>query len=107
MFVAIIVRTIIDLLQNKIYFSFDVSLNDLIRKVALVIFLAMALMSIELWEIIDLALPLLIIVAAHVLFIILFVIFIVFRVLGKNYDAAVMVNGMLGHGLGATPTAMA
>jgi ESS family glutamate:Na+ symporter len=67
----------------------------------------MALMSIKLWEVANLALPLLAIVFVQVIFIILFGIFVLFRLLGKNYDAAVMVAGFTGHGLGATPNAMA
>ena len=82
-------------------------MNDSIGTVALGIFLAMAMMSIQLWELADLALPILLIVTVHVIFIILYTIFVVFRLLGKNYDAVVMLNGMIGHGLGATPTAMA
>lgn len=107
MFVAIIVRSIIDLMQNKTDFKFDTTLNDLIGAVALGIFLAMALMSIQLWEIVDVALPLLAIFTVQIIFIVLFAVFVMYRVLGRDYDAAVMVSGLLGHGLGATPTAMA
>lgn len=107
MFVAIIVRSIIDLMQNKTDFKFDTTLNDLIGAVALGIFLAMALMSIQLWEIVDVALPLLAIFTVQIIFIVLFAVFVMYRILGRDYDAAVMVSGLLGHGLGATPTAMA
>jgi ESS family glutamate:Na+ symporter len=54
----------------------------------------------------DLAGPMLVILVAQVIFLVLFAYFIVFRILGKNYDAAVMCAGLLGHGLGATPTAV-
>ncbi|TCP29603.1 sodium--glutamate symport carrier gltS [Scopulibacillus darangshiensis] len=64
-------------------------------------------MSIELWQIVDLALPLLVIVFVQVIFIVLLGVFVAFRILGKDYDAAVMVGGLSGHGLGATPNAMA
>ncbi|RIL90644.1 sodium:glutamate symporter, partial [Staphylococcus cohnii] len=74
---------------------------------SLSLFLSIALMSIQLTEIYQLALPLIIIVLIQVVFIVLFSIFIVFRGLGKNYDAAVMIGGFIGHGLGATPNAMA
>ena len=67
----------------------------------------MALMSIKLWEVAALALPMFIIVFAQVIFIVLLSIFVLFRLLGKDYDAAVMVGGFTGHGLGATPNAMA
>ncbi|MFD2831250.1 sodium/glutamate symporter [Corticicoccus populi] len=107
MLIAVLIRSLIDAGQERISFEFDTTLNDSIGGVSLGIFLAMALMSIKLWELADLALPILLIVSMHVLFIILYVIFIVYRVLGRNYDAVVMLNGMIGHGLGATPTAMA
>ncbi|MCD0879945.1 sodium:glutamate symporter, partial [Staphylococcus aureus] len=66
-----------------------------------------ALMSIQLIEIYKLAIPLIIIVLVQVVVMILFAVLILFRGLGKDYDAAVMVGGFIGHGLGATPNAMA
>jgi len=72
----------------------------LIGDVTLGIFLSMALMSVKLWEVADLALPLLIIVLVQVVFIVLFGIFVLFKALGKDYVAAVMVGGFIGHGLG-------
>ncbi|KAB7706638.1 sodium/glutamate symporter [Bacillus aerolatus] len=104
MFVAVIVRNIIDQTNKNMI---DMKSINLIGDVTLGIFLSMALMSIKLWEIADLALPILIIVAAQVVFIVLFGTFVLFRLLGKDYDAAVMVGGFTGHGLGATPNAMA
>lgn len=79
----------------------------LIGDITLGIFLSMALMSIKLWEVADLALPLLIIVLVQMVFIALFGIFVLFKALGKDYVAAVMVGGFIGHGLGATPNAIA
>ena len=63
-------------------------------------------MSIQLIEIYKLAIPLIIIVLVQVVVMILFAVLILFRGLGKDYDAAVMVGGFIGHGL-ATPNAMA
>lgn len=80
---------------------------SLIGDVTLGIFLSMALLSIKLWEVAQLALPMLVIVFAQVVFIVLLSVFVLFKLLGKNYDAAVMVGGFTGHGLGATPNAMA
>jgi glutamate:Na+ symporter, ESS family len=80
---------------------------NLIGDVSLAVFLSMALMSIKLWELADLALPLLGIVLIQVIFLVFYTIFIMFPLLGKDYNAAVMVSGFLGHGLGATPNAMA
>ncbi|WP_391206861.1 sodium/glutamate symporter [Psychrobacillus sp. L4] len=104
MFVAVIVRNIADKINPKIV---DMQSIGLVGDITLGIFLSMALMSIKLWEVADLALPLLAIVFVQVVFIILFGIFVLFRLLGKDYDAAVMVAGFTGHGLGATPNAMA
>lgn len=80
---------------------------NLIGDVSLGIFLSMALMTLKLWELIGLAVPMIIILLAQVLFIVLYIIFIVFRLLGKSYDAAIICCGMAGHGLGATPNAIA
>ncbi|MDN9012707.1 sodium/glutamate symporter [Brevibacillus laterosporus] len=104
MFVAVIARNLVDKCNPN---AIDMKSINLISDVTLGIFLSMALMSIKLWEVADLALPMLLIVFVQVVFIVLFGIFILFRLLGKNYDAAVMVAGFTGHGLGATPNAMA
>ncbi|OMC87257.1 sodium/glutamate symporter [Viridibacillus sp. FSL H7-0596] len=104
MFIAVIVRNVLDKIKPH---SVHMKSVNLIGDVTLGIFLSMALMSIKLWEIADLALPLFAIVFVQVLFIVVFSIFVLFRILGKNYDAAVMVAGFAGHGLGATPNAMA
>ena len=74
---------------------------------SLAVFLSVALMSIKCWEVAGLALPLFGIVLVQVIFIVLFAVFVLFRLMGRNYDAAVIVSGFLGHGLGATPNAMA
>ena len=73
----------------------------------LAVFLSIAMMSLKLWQLIDLAIPLLIILFAQVAFVLLFARFICFPMLGKNYDTAVMLGGLIGHGLGATPNAIA
>lgn len=104
MFVAVIVRNIADRINPNIV---ELKSIGLISDVTLGIFLSMALMSIKLWELADLALPILAIVLVQVVFVVLFGIFVLYRLLGKNYDAAVMVGGFAGHGLGATPNAMA
>jgi len=104
MFVAVLVRNIMDKVKPE---AINMKSISLIGDVTLGVFLSMALMSIKLWEIADLALPLFIIVFVQVFFIVVFCIFVLFKLLGKNYDAAVMVAGFAGHGLGATPNAMA
>jgi len=105
MFLAVIVRNI----NEKIGFfkNFDGELVGKIGDICLGVFLSMALMSLKLWELAGLAGPMLIILLAQVAFILFFTYFIVFRLLGKNFDAAIMCAGMIGSGLGATPNAMA
>ena len=64
-------------------------------------------MSLQLWTLVDLALPILFLLLAQVIVVSLFVIFLVFPLLGKDYNAAVMSSGYAGLALGATPTAIA
>lgn len=80
---------------------------DVFGNVSLSLFLAMALLSLELWVIKDLAVPLVVILAVQAVVMVLFAIFVVFRVMGKDYDAAVLAGGFCGFGMGATPTAVA
>lgn len=104
MFVAVIVRNIIERVSEDVI---QMKSIGIIGDITLGIFLSMALMSIQLWEIVDLALPLLLIILVQVIFMVLFSIFVLFKMFGKNYDAAVMIGGFTGHGLGATPNAIA
>ena len=67
----------------------------------------MALMSLKLWELLELAVPMLVILTVQVLFISVFAIFLTYRFMGRDYDAAVMAAGHCGFGLGATPNAVA
>jgi ESS family glutamate:Na+ symporter len=80
---------------------------NMIGNIALSIFLAMALMSLQLWSLISLAGPLLALLAVQVLGIIIFASFITFRFMGGHYDAAIIAGGHCGFGMGATPTAVA
>jgi ESS family glutamate:Na+ symporter len=75
--------------------------------VSLSLFLAMALMTLRLWEIAALALPMFIILSFQAVGVALFATFVTFRLMGSDYEAAVMVAGQCGFGLGATPTAIA
>ena len=79
----------------------------LIADISLGTFLAMSLMSMQLWTLVDLAGPILTILAIQFLVAIVVAVLIVFRVLGRNYDAAVVSAGFGGISLGSTPTAMA
>ena len=80
---------------------------DDLGTIALSLFLTMALMSLRLWELLDLALPMFVILVAQVMLMGIFAYFITFRVMGRDYDAAVMAGGHCGFGLGATPNAVA
>ncbi|MCZ8541062.1 sodium/glutamate symporter [Psychrobacillus psychrodurans] len=104
MFVAVMVRNLAD---HFIKGTVNMKEINLIGDVSLAIFLSMALMSIKLWEVADLALPLIGIILIQVIVVVLYALFVMFPLLGKDYDAAVMISGFLGHGLGATPNAMA
>ncbi|MBD2815018.1 sodium/glutamate symporter [Xenorhabdus sp. Flor] len=88
------------------YRVFDRAVSVL-GNVSLSLFLAMALMSLKLWQLASLALPMLVILAVQTVVMALYAIFITYRVMGKNYDAAVLSAGHCGFGLGATPTAIA
>ena len=78
-----------------------------VGNISLSMFLGMAMISLRLWELQSLALPLIVILAFQVLMMALFVYWVAFPLLGRNYDAAVLCAGMCGFGLGATPNAMA
>lgn len=80
---------------------------DLWGTMALSIFLAMALMSLKVWELVSLAGPMIFIILVQTCVLMAFAYFVTFRIMGKNYDAAIMAGGHCGFGLGATPTAVA
>jgi len=103
MFMAVIVRNINEKTHT---YNFNFSLVDGIGNVMLNLYLALALMTLKLWELSGLIGGVLLVVGCQVLFMILVAYFIVFRILGSNYDAAVMCSGLCGHGLGATPSAI-
>ena len=79
----------------------------LIADVSLGTFLAMSLMSMQLWTLIDLAGPIITILLAQFMIAVAINLFVVFRAVGRNYDAAVVCAGFGGISLGSTPTAMA
>lgn len=81
-------------------------INDL-GGISLSLFLGMAMITLRLWELASLALPLVILLAAQVLLIIIFTYVIEFNIMGHDYDAAILVSGTCGFGTGATPNAMA
>ena len=78
-----------------------------IGNICLSVFLGTAMATLKLWELSGLVLPLVVILLAQALLIFLYAGFFAFPALGKDYDAAVLVSGLCGFGLGATPNAMA
>ncbi|TDS81624.1 sodium/glutamate symporter [Comamonas sp. JUb58] len=80
---------------------------DVFGNAGLSIYLAIALLSLKLWELADLAGPLMFILAVQTVALALFAVFVTFRTMGRNYDAAVLAAGHCGFGMGATPTAVA
>ncbi|MEG1769848.1 MAG: sodium/glutamate symporter, partial [Comamonas sp.] len=101
---GVILRNALDYLFN--FQVFDRAI-DLFGNVALSIYLAIALLSLKLWELSGLAAPLMVILLAQTLTMGLYAVFVTFRMMGKNYDAAVLAAGHCGFGMGATPTAIA
>lgn len=81
-------------------------INDL-GGICLSLFLGIAMITLKLWQLADLALPLVILLAGQAALMFLFSYIVVFNVMGRNYDAAVLVAGTCGFGMGATPNAMA
>ena len=103
MFTAVIVRNINDSLR---LYRFSFPLVDGIGDVMLNLYLSLAMMTLALWDLSGLIGGLLLVLVCQVLFMVCAAYFVVFRILGKNYDAAVMCAGLCGHGLGATPSAI-
>ncbi len=102
----IVTNTIPNIFPKYPWPSESISLA-IIADIALGIFLAMSLMSLELWSIMALALPILSILAVQTLVVTVFILFVIFPCMGKNYDAAVICSGFAGFSLGSTPTAIA
>jgi ESS family glutamate:Na+ symporter len=107
LFGGIILTNTLPVIWKKLPWPTGSSSLALISDFCLGLFLAMSLMSLQLWALVDLAFPILLLLTAQVIMVIFFTIFIVFRALGKNYDAAVIASGYAGLALGATPTAIA
>ena len=80
---------------------------DVMGDISLSLFVTMAIMSMKLWDLASLALPLVIMLVGQVLLIILFARFITFNLMGRDYDAAVIAAGHVGFGMGAVPVSMA
>lgn len=103
MIIAAIFRNVLEALKRPIPFN-EMSI---VGNISLSLFLSMALMSMKLWELADLAIPLIVILLIQTVIMGLFAYFVTFNIVGRDYDAAVMACGHCGFGLGATPNAIA
>ena len=104
MIVAAIVRNV-----GEYSGKFDIYMGEInnLGGICLSLFLGIAMITLKLWQLAELALPLMILLGAQLLLIFLYTYFVVFRVMGKDYDAAVLAAGTCGFGMGATPNATA
>ncbi len=107
LFAGIILTNTLPYIFKKMSWPTGTPSLALISELSLGLFLGMSLMSLQLWTLVDLAGPILILLVCQVVVITVFVLFIVFNLMGRDYDAAVMSAGYAGLALGATPTAIA
>ena len=103
MIAAAIIRNVCDIRKQEI----EEKEIEVIGNISLSYFLCIALMGLRLWELFDLALPLVVMLLAQSVLMVIFAYFITFRVMGKDYDAAVFASASCGFGMGATPNAVA
>ena len=89
--------------------KFDIYMGEInnLGGICLSLFLGIAMITLKLWQLASLAMPLMILLGTQLLLIFLYTYFIVYRVMGKDYDAAILAAGTCGFGMGATPNAMA
>lgn len=80
---------------------------DLIGSLSLSLFLSIAIMTLKLWELVDLAIPVIVILAAQTALMLAYTAWVTFRMMGRNYDAVLLCTGQIGFGLGSTATAIA
>ncbi len=104
MIVAAIIRNVGE--YSGRYEIFMGEIND-IGGIMLSLFLGIAMITLKIWQLAELALPLFILLVAQTIFMYLFANFVIFNVMGHDYDAAVITAGCCGFGMGATPNAMA
>ncbi|BAQ59620.1 sodium/glutamate symport protein [Geminocystis sp. NIES-3708] len=104
---GIILTNTIPLIFKNTPWTTDTPSLALISDVSLGLFLSMSLMSLQLWTLTEIGIPIAVILIAQFIAVVTYTIFLVFPVMGKNYNAAVICAGYLGLALGATPTAIA
>ncbi|WP_064580491.1 sodium/glutamate symporter [Streptobacillus moniliformis] len=103
MFIAAIIRNLFDILYKEI----PMKEIQILESISLSLFLSVALISLKLWQLFDLAGPLSVLLLAQIITIYVFIRYITFNIMGGNFDAAVISAGHMGFGMGATPNALA
>lgn len=104
MIVAAVMRNYSEFTRSfKVYIG---EIND-IGGMCLTLFLGIAMITLKLWQLASLALPLVILLSAQIIFMFIFAYFIIYNALGHDYDSAILAAGTCGFGMGATPNAMA
>ena len=104
MIVAAVMRNISEYTgKMEIYIG---EINDL-GGICLSLFLGIAMITLKLWQLADLALPLIILLLGQTVFMYIYARYVIFNVMGRDYDSAVLAAGTCGFGMGATPNAMA
>ena len=103
MLVGAVIRNVADVAKKEL----PMEEIGVVGGFCLSVFLGLAMIDMKLWQLAELALPLVVMLAAQTVLMFLYANFVVFNVLGRNYDAAVMTTGFCGFGMGATPNAMA
>lgn len=104
MLIAAIIRNISD---NSTLFKTPLEEVDVVGDVSLSLFLGMALVTLKLWHLVDLAIPMLILLLAQCIMMYIYGMYVSYRLMGRNYDSAVMVAGLTGFAMGSTSNAMA
>ncbi len=104
MIVAAVIRNVGE--YKKTFTVYMGEINDF-GGICLQLFLGVAMISLKIWQLADLAIPLLVMLLGQVVLMFVFARFIVFHAMGRDYDAAILVAGICGFGMGATPNAMA
>ena len=103
MMAGAVVRNLCDLTEKS---SVDMDCIEVVSNITLALYLTMAINNLKLWELVNLAVPLMIILIGQVIFIGLFAWLVVYFVMGRDYEAVQMSVGMIGFGLGAMPNAL-
>lgn len=108
MIIAIVLRYISDRRNSKEYHELVPEQEvEVLGNIGLNVFLAMALMNVQLWQLAELAIPLIVLLLAQVALMWVWVNFVTFRAMGSDYDAAILTAGHCGFGMGATPNGIA